>query len=236
MKLSEEIWARIEPFVIAFGAQNINISAESNPQRHERDIEGIWDACGSNPHLLISRYGPGGHFAPHTDGYSVIDLNHRSMYSVIVYLNTCLPSAGDGGTRFYSDAARGTLMHEGLREPVAGTTINDSKLGYGERITADRSFELCTVAAVAGRVCVFYHNIFHEGTPPAPAMSKYIIRSDLMYKRRDPICNKPEDIEAYELYRRAVDVAGIAGKEKEAVPLFQKAFRLSRALADLYGM
>ncbi len=141
------------------------------------------------------------------------------MYSMIVYLNDCEPMPGNGGTRFFRDSARGTLRHD----------------DHG-RFTADPSLEICTVGATRGRCLVFYHNILHEGTPPAAGKKKYIMRSDLMYIRRDPICTAPEDVEAYRLYVAAVDLAGIAGREKDALPMFQRAFRMSSALSKLYGM
>ena len=191
--------------------------------RWERDIEGEWEAEGTNDDILLSRYGSGGHFAPHTDGYSVRDLNHRSMYSIIIYLNTPESPAegggsGGGGTRFYSDDAKGKL-------------IKDDQ----GRFTSDDRYALEMVEAVAGRALVFYHNHIHEGTPPIPGSNKFIIRSDVMYRRRVPICTLPQDIEAYDLYCRAVDFAG-DGKEAQALPLFQRAFRISPNLADLYGM
>jgi hypothetical protein len=59
----------------------------------ERGLEGTWRACGVNPVLLFTRYTPGGHFSPHTDGNTVVDLNTRSLRSMLVYLNDC----ADGG-------------------------------------------------------------------------------------------------------------------------------------------
>lgn len=56
-------------------------------------FEGTWRACGVNEHLLFARYGPGGHFSPHTDGYTIVDFNCRSLFTVLVYLNDC----GGGG-------------------------------------------------------------------------------------------------------------------------------------------
>ena len=38
---------------------------------------GEWEAVGINPNLLFGRYKSGGHFAPHTDGCTVIDFNYR---------------------------------------------------------------------------------------------------------------------------------------------------------------
>ena len=29
--------------------------------------------------MLFARYAHGGHFSPHTDGYSIVDFNYRSM-------------------------------------------------------------------------------------------------------------------------------------------------------------
>ena len=139
---------------------------------------------------------------------------------MILYLNDCFePSAGHGGTRFYGDEAKGKLVRE-----------------EEGRWSSDKSLETCCVPCVRGRALVFYHNLVHEGTSPAPGFAKYIIRSDLMYRRVPPICTAPADAAAYALYRRAVDLAGVAGREAEALPLFQKAFAMSRPLADLYGM
>jgi len=230
--IAAELWARLEPFLDPALA-SLEVTAEGTPQRWERDIEGAWCAAGTNVNLLLSRYRSGGHFAPHTDGYSVVDLNYRSMYSIIVYLNDCRsPGPGDGGTRFYDDSAKGKLTREAALDGSEGGAA-----GAGmERWSSDRSLERCCVAAVRGRCLVFYHNLVHEGTAPSRGNAKYIIRSDLMYRRRAPICTGAADAEAYRLYRAAVDLAGVAGSEADALPLFQRAFRMSPSLADLYGM
>lgn len=149
---------------------------------------------------------------------------------MILYLNTCGPSPGDGGTRFYKYAARGNLVRETFSE------LEGPSKHLSGRVTADRNLEICTVSAKKGRCLIFYHNLLHEGTPPASGSTKYIIRSDVMFRRRHPICVEGKDLEAFELYRQAVDLAGTRGKEADAVPLFRRAFRLSRSLSDLYGM
>mmetsp|Transcript_4961 Transcript_4961/g.6413 ORF Transcript_4961/g.6413 Transcript_4961/m.6413 type:complete len:435 (+) Transcript_4961:84-1388(+) len=241
--IANEIWIRIKSFLNS--SITLNINENETPERYECDIEGTWDACGTNENLLISRYSPGGHFAPHTDGYSVIDINHRSMYTLLIYLNDCnTPGAGDGGTRFYRDEAKGNLIHEGHTHNdnkdhddsnKAENSNNNGDDGKA-RYTSDRKYEICCIPAIKGRCLVFYHNHIHEGTPPTVGNQKYIIRSDVMYTRRNPICTLPKDIEAYNLYRKAVDIAGVQGREKEALPLFQKAFKMSQNLADVYGM
>jgi hypothetical protein len=39
---------------------------------------------------------------------------------------------------------------------------------------------ITTVEAKRGRALFFFHNLVHEGVPPADDEVKYIIRSDLM--------------------------------------------------------
>jgi leukotriene-A4 hydrolase len=233
--IAQELWARLEPLLDPSVAA-LDVSAEGTPQRWERDIEGTWVSAGTNDNLLLSRYLSGGHFSPHTDGYSVVDLNHRSMYSLILYLNDChAPGPSDGGTRFYDDSAKGKLALEEEKGPGHDGAGKDKRTA-APRWSSDRALERCCVAAVKGRCLIFYHNHVHEGTPPAQGHAKYIIRSDLMFRRTPPICDSAADGEAYRLYREAVDLAGVAGREKDALPLFQRAFRMSPALADLYGM
>lgn len=52
-------------------------------------FEGTWTAVGVNGHLLFARYDHGGHFSPHTDGYTIVNFNKRSLYTLIIYLNDC---------------------------------------------------------------------------------------------------------------------------------------------------
>lgn len=65
------------------------------------------------------RYKPGGHFSPHTDGYTIWDFNRRSFYSCLLYLNTC---GGGGATRMLKcneDDAEFVTDH-GVRIPTRG--------------------------------------------------------------------------------------------------------------------
>lgn len=89
-QLAAALWARLSPHVPPRLELGDGTAADGAV---ERGLSGVWEACGVNATLLFSRYGAGGHFSPHTDGNTVVDLNQRSLYSVIVYLNSC----GDGG-------------------------------------------------------------------------------------------------------------------------------------------
>ena len=94
--VAEALWKRVEHAV----PRLLRIGEDTDPARSQPDLDGEWEACGTNTKLLIARYLSGGHFAPHTDGYSVVDFNHRSMYTMLLYLNTV---ENGGGTRFYHD-------------------------------------------------------------------------------------------------------------------------------------
>ena len=77
---------------------------------YSKDIEGNWVPYNLNSNLLFAVYPTGGAFAPHTDGRAIQDFNHRSFYSVIIYLNT-IPVGGGGGTRFYKPSVLQHLLY-----------------------------------------------------------------------------------------------------------------------------
>ena len=82
-QLADALWLRVKDEVAA----EVTILADS--PRHSKELEGTWVAVGMNPNMLFNRYFAGGHFSPHTDGYTVLDFNTRSMYSALIYLNDC---------------------------------------------------------------------------------------------------------------------------------------------------
>mmetsp|Transcript_10856 Transcript_10856/g.17235 ORF Transcript_10856/g.17235 Transcript_10856/m.17235 type:complete len:310 (+) Transcript_10856:2-931(+) len=183
--------------------------------RWQRDLEGEWKPYGTNRHLLFARYESDGHFSPHTDGYSVETCDERSMYSIVMYLNTCQDG---GGTRFYKNEQKDRLVKDDL-----------------DRYTGQPDLELVTVEPIVGRIAIFFHNILHQGVPVGRGCKKYIIRSDVMYRRTDPICKTEKDKEAFDMYQQAQELS-TAGEIDESMRLFRRAFKMSSALADVYGM
>jgi tetratricopeptide (TPR) repeat protein len=169
----------------------------------------------------------------------LIDFNTRSFYSVVTYLND-IPEGMGGGTKFYeSDAlsslkavasTANTYISEG-KEGLVGDTI---KAHRSSKWTADDSFHKTTCSPVAGRMLIFEQALAHEGVPPERPYYKYIIRSDVMYKRTPPICDSPEDREAYRIFKHAEQLAE-AGKVEEAIPQFRKAIKMSPKLAAIMG-
>lgn len=207
-KLAAQLWARMEPLV--GGAVEIAPGSE----RFERDLEGVWEPFGLNEHLLLARYGPGGHFAPHVDGQTEIDFNTRSLFSVIVFLNDC---ADGGATRL-------------LRGEQGEAT---ERLPDGSLVARARSVAQ-VVPPVAGRALGFYQATLHDGEAVGPGCAKYIVRTDILYRRREPLCVSAADVRAYELYRRAREEEA-AGRCAEAAELFRASFKTSRAIASMYG-
>eukprot|EP00933_Yihiella_yeosuensis_P029868 TRINITY_DN23521_c0_g1_i1.p1 TRINITY_DN23521_c0_g1~~TRINITY_DN23521_c0_g1_i1.p1 ORF type:complete len:412 (+),score=60.21 TRINITY_DN23521_c0_g1_i1:106-1236(+) len=205
--LADLIWERVGHLV-----QPSVTLCEDDP-RFEVDIEGDWVPYAMNPNLLLSRYLDGGHFSPHTDGTTVIDFNRRTFYSCVVFLNS---SPWGGHTRIYEDAQMGKDL------------VKDDK----GRLTGDPSLVLAEVPPVPGRMLVFYHRLMHEGIPAA---EKYIIRTDVLYRRTPERCTAPEDVEAFQLYQDA-QLAAEKGECGRAATLFRKAFRLSPALKEVYRM
>ncbi|CAE7516933.1 unnamed protein product [Symbiodinium pilosum] len=205
--LADRIWRRVASHV------QPKVELCSDDPRFEVDIEGTWSPYAMNPKLLLSRYLDGGHFSPHTDGTTVVDFNRRTFYSCVLFLNA---SPWGGHTRLYADEQ----MSKELRGDEAG------------RLTGDSDLILAEVAPEPGRMLVFYHRLMHEGVPAA---EKYIIRTDVLYRREPEICTAPEDVEAFQMYQEAQLLAE-KGDCAAAAGLFRGAFRRSAALKAVYRM
>eukprot|EP00929_Paragymnodinium_shiwhaense_P047980 TRINITY_DN24325_c0_g1_i1.p1 TRINITY_DN24325_c0_g1~~TRINITY_DN24325_c0_g1_i1.p1 ORF type:complete len:400 (+),score=98.96 TRINITY_DN24325_c0_g1_i1:88-1287(+) len=206
--LAERIWQRIAHLV----SPSITIDDEDDP-RFEVDIEGTWQPYSVNQTSLFARYTNGGHFAPHTDGTTVVDFNRRTFYTCVLYLNY---SPWGGHTRIYRD------------EQISLPLVKDEE----GRLTGDPANVLEAVQPAPGRMLVFYHRLMHEGVPAA---SKYIIRSDLFYHRTPELCTAPEDVEAFRLYEKAQLLAE-NGDCEGARKAFERCFKMSKALAKVYRM
>ena len=212
--LAKALWTRILPHIADLTA----VKVEETQARWEREIDGDWTAYGVNHELLFGRYREGGHFSPHTDGNTVVDFNNRSLYSMIVYLNDC----ADGGS------TRMLVLEEG---DSFSTDASGRFRGREENVV-----DSCPVEA--GSVLLFYQNIVHEGEPVGAGSMKYIIRTDLMFQRNHPFCDSDSDVEAFRLMKEAEEIEntqqGPASANK-AASLFRQAFRMSPALAKVYG-
>ncbi|EPR63571.1 tetratricopeptide repeat-containing protein [Toxoplasma gondii GT1] len=209
--LADVIWERIKDWVIP----EVTIE-EDDEERGERDLVGEWIACGVNPHLLFAKYTDGAHFGPHSDGCSAADFNTRTLWPTVLYLN----DVEDGGETLVIDNAQKT-------HPMV--------IDEAGRHTADPQFIVDSVEALAGRMLFFYHTQMHEGRRVGPGASKFIIRTDVLYRRKIPLLTTPKDQEAFALWQRA-ELLAEEGQADEAAVLFRKSIKLSPDLAAIYGM
>ena len=218
--ISSKIWERMRHLL---PRPKITVVDDQDDVNWEKELVGDWEASSLNFDLLFAKYPSGGAFSPHTDGRAIHDFNTRSFYSVIIFLNDIESSCG-GGTRFYQEEAIRNLK---LVSDVEGNGIEN-------HWSADESFLTNAVSAVSGRMLFFHQSLVHEGVPPLFPHTKFIIRSDIMYRRCPGICTQPHDLEAYTIFREAEDLAE-KGHVAESIKLFKRCFKLSPDMARVMG-
>ena len=103
---------------------------------------------------------------------------------------------------------------------------------FEPRVAGDPQLVLAEIEPQPGRMLVFYHRLMHEGVP---ALEKYIIRTDVLYRRCPELCTAQEDVEAFKEYQEA-QLRAEQGDCAEAARLFRSAFRRSAGLKAVYKM
>ena len=184
----------------------------------EAGLEGEWEACGVNEQLLFNRYAPGGHFSPHTDGATVVDLNRRSLYSMLLFLNRC-------------DAGGATALFA----PPEGTSLGRFEVDAARRYRWPDAWRADCAPAEAGTALVFSQDTPHEGVPVGAGREKEIIRTDVMYRRVPPVFDDAVGREAFALHRAAQAAEG-EGEHMEAMHKYRRCRRLCPAYGDFVGI
>lgn len=114
-------------------------------------------ANGLNERMRFLRYDKGGYFKPHFDGsYERPDGSERSYITFFLYLN----EGYQGG--------QSTFIHPRMRYNMDKEILPKDRL---------------PIEPATGRLLVFQHNIFHEGSI-LEAGRKYALRTDVMYTYR----------------------------------------------------
>ena len=214
-ELADALWLRVKDHVVP------EVTIVPDSPRYSKELEGKWVAVGMNSNMLFNRYLSGGHFSPHTDGYTVMDFNTRSMYSALVYLNDCPVGGATRMMEESGDALKDHVQEEFVLDEAGRHRFRDSRI---------RS----SISPRAGHALFFFQDTLHEGEPVGEGHCKYIIRSDVIYERSPRILDTPQDKEAYRLFREA-ELAE-ADNPEEALRLFKKCARTSPALAEVYGL
>lgn len=210
--LTATLWDRLRPHV----PLRMTFDEAADPETYERDAEGTWEASGLSLNLLFARYGSGGHFAPHVDGTTIEHFNRRSLYTVLIYLNT----VGGGGE---------TLVMTG--DQCAVLTKDDAS----GRIQGNGRNVVHRLVPVEGACVVFRYDVLHEGVAVDPGRVKYIIRGDVMFDRVPPILDAPADRQAFATYQQA-RIEEAEGRYDAAIAMFKRVRKLSPGIADVYQL
>jgi|TARA_B110000977_G_scaffold71485_2_gene96995 hypothetical protein len=219
--VAKTLWERVKTLVTP------EVEIVAGDKFHEPGLDGTWTACGINPHLLFNKYKPGGHFSPHTDGATVVDMNHRSLYSVLLYLNKC---GEGGGTALFApppDASLGKFLEStsGENETLHGVP----KYRWPKQWCVD------VAPCDPGTALLFSQDTPHEGVSVGDGHEKIIIRTDVMYERTPAAFDDETGRSAFGLHRDA-QTAEASGEHMAAVRLYRNCRRLCPAYADFVGL
>lgn len=215
-KVAAAIWNRLDALALPQLRQRVFAPDMPDADRmFERDMIGVWEPVGICDNLLFARYRNGGHFAPHVDGTNILDLNTRTLFTVLIYLNDC----AEGGETFVLQGEQCEALVQGDEGKWVGSVA--SRVG--------------AVRPTTGRAAIFYHNVLHEGSPVVVGHEKYILRADVLYRRVPPILTSEKDVAAFQAYQDA-RVLEANGDALSAVRKFQLVKKLSSGVADLYQL
>jgi len=141
-------------------------------------------------------------FYRHHDGdYVREDLSERSFYTMMLYLNDDF----EGGSTNFLDET--------------GPKNEKGEYNITHKIQPQ-----------PGMALVFDHRTLHEGDAVKNG-KKYIMRSDILFKRISTEDEDPVYQEAVKIYHEA-ELLESYGKAADATKLYRKAFKMSRRLAD----
>ncbi|KAK7198296.1 2OG-Fe(II) oxygenase superfamily [Novymonas esmeraldas] len=210
--LSAKLFERISR-VVPLAAKHFSADMPNADALFERDIVGTWVPHALSDNLLFGRYHPGGHFMPHVDGATIVDLNTRSFYTLLIYLNDC----PHGGETFVFSGEQCNVMY--LDEAA-----NKYRGSQAQRVGA--------VYPRKGSAAFFYYSLLHEGAPVLQG-NKYICRADLLYRRTPAILTSDADVQAFNVYQEA-RLAESHGDAERACQLFRRVGKLSKGVAAIF--
>ncbi|EFC40555.1 predicted protein [Naegleria gruberi] len=121
------------------------------------DNDGCWVPCGINEVLRFNKYSRGTFFKPHTDAQFVRNDNEKSIFTVLVYL---------------SDSSAATTLLKKV-----GEKIEDDSISFDFK-------KLASIKPTEGSVAIFNHDLYHDGQKLYYG-SKYVVRSEIIFKRID---------------------------------------------------
>lgn len=208
-QLADILWQRVKDFI-----QPITFVKYEDPKRQHIHgvpfvLYGKWNPVGFNNIFRLCRYFPGGHFAPHFDGFYMKNPNERSMKTFMIYLNDDFE---DGSTNFVKESQTLYKNEEG-------------------KYCAQEENILNRIRPHPGMAIAFNHHRLHEGQQVRNG-TKYILRTDVMYEK----CGgklTDEQAEGLRLIQEAERLEAM-GEGMKAVAIYRKAFKIAPDLENNY--
>lgn len=209
-ELSHILWKRIQPYLPEF-----NVPEDAHLQ--DLHIHGVpylmrgkWQPIGLNKLFRLCRYFPGGHFAPHFDGFYSKSPGERSLKTFMIYLNGDF----DGGSTNFVDETQ---------------TLHKDENG---KYCAEKENIICKIKPEAGMAILFNHQRLHEGEQLLSG-KKYILRTDIMYRKIGEKKMDEKQEKAIAMIQEAERLEA-QGDCMQAAELYRKAFKLSPELENCY--
>ena len=221
--LSSALLHRLRPVLTSLDEHEITCTADNAHKFLNKGfgMEGVWQIDSLNSCFRLCKYHPGGHFGPHYDSDFVVDpMQQRSLKTFMVYLND---SYEGGETNFVES--------------------HDLHFDKDRQIyCAPPESVFAGLKARRGDCLVFDHLLLHEGQQVTQGQ-KYIIRSDLMYKKQE---DEGEGEGGNDNTRRCrqrealtLFLAGAALEEEghvdAAVQKYSRAFKICPEIEDAYA-
>ena len=133
----------------------------------QRKEHRLWKAIAVSPLMRFMCYEQSGQHLPHYDmGYDYGD-GRRTLMSVVLFLND-IPFSHGGQTRFIDDNQ--SLLHVGQRNYDDWTR------------TALPTEIISSIQPSCGGALFFYHRLCHDVSPYTGVSSRYIIRTDIIFR------------------------------------------------------
>lgn len=201
-ELAKTIWQRLK-----------NTKQFKNLAPFGFDCLGKWEAEKINDCFRFSQYtAPSIGFKYHYDASYIEDADHRSVLSLVIYLNDDFTG---GETGFYE-----------CQRQLEKTVAEEMRAGFNK---------ICTIKPKTGSVVIFRHDTLHAGLSVIKG-AKYIIRGDVIYKRTEKIKEGVEYTSVRKLtkswfsraiyYYREAGNLEVEGKVEEASEMYERALNI----------
>ena len=185
-------------------------------------LRGNWELSGVNEALRINKYSSERRefFACHKDAQYCPSGDERSILSLVLYLNEGFKG---GETCFY--------LPKNSEVYTKGMTVDEEIRAHGG---LNNGFRQLKISPVKGSAVLFSQNILHESIPlkPQQTVDKFILKTDVMLKRRDKpfgfsvSIQEKEDYFKCLNYFREAQQKELVGDKNEASQFYERALSL----------